>query len=96
MRVAELEELRRRIDEVLFYVWDPLAFSPSPHARDEFRRFVPKIFEMLTSGRDAYALAAHLSDLESGMLAAPADEARARAAAELMIAHRDLLEGGTS
>lgn len=29
-------ELYRRVDEVLFYVWDPIGVANSPAARDEY------------------------------------------------------------
>jgi hypothetical protein len=29
-------ELFRRIDEILFYVWDPIGVNDSPYARDEY------------------------------------------------------------
>ncbi|CAD6563044.1 hypothetical protein ACFQ3P_41525 [Paraburkholderia sabiae] len=40
-------ELHRRVDEVLFYVWDPIGVANSPAARDEYYGYLPIVFSML-------------------------------------------------
>lgn len=54
------EELYRRIDEVIHYVWDPIGISGMPMARDEYYSYLPKIFSMLQSGASADDITAHL------------------------------------
>jgi len=39
--------LLRAVDEVLFYVWDPIGINNEPNARDEYYSYVPQVFEWL-------------------------------------------------
>lgn len=43
MRSFNKGELQRRVDEVLFYVWDPIGVSDEPFARGEYESYVPGI-----------------------------------------------------
>ncbi len=47
-------ELGRRIDEVLFYVWDPIGVNVygEPTARDEYSGYVPRLLDSLNNGAD--------------------------------------------
>jgi hypothetical protein len=40
-------ELYKRTDEILFYIWDPIGVSPDPYARDEYLSYLPQVFQML-------------------------------------------------
>lgn len=40
-------ELYRRVDEVLYYVWDPIGVAPNAVTRDEYQRYLPEVFAML-------------------------------------------------
>lgn len=37
-------ELYKRIDEILFYKWDPIGVSDSDWARDEYQSYLPNVF----------------------------------------------------
>ncbi|WP_454739445.1 hypothetical protein [Cupriavidus necator] len=52
--------LYRRVDEVLYYVWDPIGVAHSPAARDEYQAYLLKVFAMLQEGADAPSVAAYL------------------------------------
>lgn len=56
-------ELYRRVDEVLYYVWDPIGVAYSPAARDEYQSYLPKVFAMLQEGMDASSVAAYLDSV---------------------------------
>lgn len=43
------EQLFKAVDEILFYLWDPLDCKEIPAARDEYRSYVPKVLDYLTS-----------------------------------------------
>jgi hypothetical protein len=94
MRKLKSDELEQRIDEVLFYIWDPIGISPEPNARGEYRSYVRKISEMLRNGRDAYKISSYLCELESGMLSMPADEGRALTVANLLLGHLEAILAG--
>jgi len=53
-------KLFERVDEVLFYMWDPLGMSYEPACRDEYSSYVEKICQMLIDGRSEQDLAQHL------------------------------------
>jgi hypothetical protein len=44
-------ELYRRVDEELYYVWDPIGVAAIPEARDEYQSYLPHVFSLLQ--RDA-------------------------------------------
>lgn len=54
------EELYRRVDEVLHYIWDPIGVRGMPEARDEYNSYVPQVFSMLKAGAPDDDLAALL------------------------------------
>lgn len=37
-------ELYKRIDEILFYKWDPIGISDSDCPRDEYQSYLPRVF----------------------------------------------------
>mgnify|MGYP000114209637 CR=1 FL=1 len=39
-------ELYKRIDEILFYKWDPIGVSDGDWARDEYHSYLPRVFSM--------------------------------------------------
>lgn len=41
----QLRELDKRIDEVLFYVWDPIGVSDIPEARGEYSSYTMTILK---------------------------------------------------
>ena len=57
------EELYRRTDEVIHYIWDPIGVSTCPSARDEYYSYLPEIFGLLKSSVDAERIAAHLTEI---------------------------------
>lgn len=94
MRKFKADELERRIDEVLFYIWDPIGVSPDPNARSEYSSYAQTLLEMLNDGRDAFSISSYLCEIESGMMSLPADEKRAQAVAKLLFDHREAIEAG--
>lgn len=39
-------ELYKRIDEILYYKWDPIGISDDGWARDEYQSYLPQIFNL--------------------------------------------------
>ncbi len=39
-------ELYKRIDEILFYKWDPIGVSGLDWSRDEYHNYLPRVFSM--------------------------------------------------
>ncbi len=94
MRTFDNDELRRRVDEVLFYVWDPIGISPEPCARCEYENYVSHIFEMLVADRDSKAIADCLAEITRTRMELPPDKNRCETTADLLIQHkRAIIQG---
>lgn len=57
------EELYRRVDEVLHYIWDPIGVRGVPQARDEYDSYLPKIFQLVRDETPANIIAQHLTEI---------------------------------
>lgn len=62
---AEENELYRRVDEILHYIWDPIGVSDCPKARDEYHSYLPRVFSRLMNEAKDHEIAAYLNKLES-------------------------------
>jgi hypothetical protein len=54
------EELYRRTDEVLHYIWDPIGVSEAPTARDEYYSYLPQVFDLVKESSSAGQIADYL------------------------------------
>lgn len=50
----------RRIDEVLFYKWDPIGISDGAWARDEYHAYLPNVFSYAMEGKSSNSIAEYL------------------------------------
>lgn len=57
----EIAKQRARVDEVLFYKWDPLHFSNSTLPRDEYASYVPDVFRLALESESPDAVADYLT-----------------------------------
>ena len=65
-KVEETEaELYRRIDEILFYRWDPIGVSTDICPRDEYRSYLPKVFKLASSEGAEQELSDYLYSVET-------------------------------
>ena len=53
-------ELRRRVDEVLFYIWDPIGVSNEPCARGEYTGYVAPVLGRLLGDNAEASVSAYL------------------------------------
>lgn len=44
---SQQNELHKRIDEVLYYLWDPIGISDEPCVRGEYSSYVSSIFNFV-------------------------------------------------
>lgn len=78
-------ELGQRVDEALFYVWDPIGVSDAPSARDEYSGYALRATGMLLQSADTQALADFLLEVESVAMGLTPDTARALRVADLLL-----------
>lgn len=79
------EELYRRIDEVLHYVWDPIGIATAPEARDEYYSYLPQIFSLLKAKASAERIATHLTEIATNSMGLSENRAHDLAVAELLL-----------
>jgi hypothetical protein len=63
MRTLDENELYRRVDEVLHYLWDPIGVSGMPLAREEYQSYVPQVAALLHENAKAKQLASYLNEV---------------------------------
>ena len=56
-------ELVKRIDEVLHYLWDPIGVRDVPAARDEYDSYVGHVFTMLKGEASNEQISKHLRNI---------------------------------
>ena len=84
MKLDALNELHRRTDEVLHYIWDPLRVRGSPMARDQYSGYVADAVEMIVAGATARGLADYLSKIRTDHMKLSANRADDEAAVEVL------------
>ena len=94
MQVFQPNELESRVDEVLFYNWDPIGVSPEPYARAEYRSYVISVLGMVQNNKSATEIAEYLCKIESESMELPPNKEKAIAAAELLKQHKEAIDEG--
>lgn len=59
------ERLYKRIDEVLFYQWDPIGISKSAWARDEYQVYLDVIFNLVLTNDSVTEVAEYLNTVST-------------------------------
>jgi len=78
-------ELYKRVDEVLYYVWDPIGVANNPAARDEYQGYLTKVFTMLQEGKNASLIAAYLDDVVTDSMGVEANPEHSERVAVLLL-----------
>jgi hypothetical protein len=84
--LREVDEVRTRIDEILFYKWDPIRLSNSNTARDEYMMYVEKTLQVATTSESPEPLADHLTHLSTQITGAKGNRKCDIQVAELIFA----------
>ncbi|MCF6282088.1 MAG: hypothetical protein L3J28_07735 [Candidatus Polarisedimenticolaceae bacterium] len=85
----EKRELFSRIDEILFYKWDPISISDTDWSRDEYHPYVPKLFKLALANDQPAPLAAYLNSVTERRLQLKANKPHDLAIAELILAVKE-------
>jgi hypothetical protein len=83
------EELYRRCDEVLHYVWDPIGVAGTPETRDEYDSYVGPIFSLVNEGAPVADVANALNRFVIESMEFSPDKAKATEVARLLLEWRD-------
>ncbi len=66
-----LKETRQRIDEILFYQWDPINLSRSNWPRCEYSTYARVVFSLVLDGYCSNVIAQYLSYVSSELILLP-------------------------
>lgn len=50
--ISPTNELYKRIDEILHYIWDLIGVAEIPQCRDEYQPYLPKAYQLVKSGKN--------------------------------------------
>ena len=84
-------QLYRRVDEILFYMWDPIGVKDIPEARDEYHSYVPKVFKLVLNGSKAQKIADYLNKIESVRMGLGARNEYSLEIAQLLLETKDVI-----
>ena len=87
------DELERRVDEVLFYKWDPIGINHYVTARAEYRSYVTRILQEVKAG-DINRIVAQLKDIQVNSMGLGGEDDNAKEIAELLLSHKEAIENG--
>jgi hypothetical protein len=94
IRTFDNDELRRRVDEVLYYVWDPIGVSDEPYARAEYESYVPDLLHLVASHNETEPISGYLAVIiESRMKLSP-DKKKCDETAALLLRHKTAIQEG--
>lgn len=94
MRTFDDNELKRRVDEVLFYIWDPIGVSPIPQARCEYRDYVQKVLLLLEKNDDSGPISSYLQGIASERMGLPPNKTKCDEVADLLLGHKSAIRDG--
>lgn len=88
----EQKALYKRIDEIIFYDWDPIGISNTDWPRDEYETYVPRIFGAVIKNDDPEPIAILLGVLEYDIMGlSPAESRNLTTAKQMLSAKAELL-----
>ena len=96
MKNFKPNELEKRVDEVLYYVWDPIGVSSEPYARDEYLSYVGSILNMVNTDKSEKLIAQHLCEIESQNMGITPNKSKALETAEILKQHKKAIDEGCS
>ena len=94
MRTFHSDELRRRVDEVLYYVWDPIGVSEEPFARAEYESYVPKVLQLVVDHDDQAPISAYLADIVKTQIGLSPNSKHCDHVATLLLENKKAIERG--
>lgn len=94
MRHFDNNELSKRVDEVLFYVWDPIGVQPEPCARGEYSSYVDDVLKLLDDNDDIASISAYLETVVRDRMGLTPNKRHCDEVAELLLDHKEAVKEG--
>jgi hypothetical protein len=91
-----IELLSLRVDEVLYYIWDPIGVSDDPCARSEYSRYVPDILNLLLNSNNVESITNYLDQLTTSHMGLLSNKKECRKTAEYLFKFKNAVKEGLS
>lgn len=92
---AKRKSLLRRIDEILFYLWDPIGVNEESCVREEYSSYALSIFNLVLL-EDLEKIVDKLSEIETSQMGLIMNRVKNRAIAERLIRDKHAIDEGLS
>lgn len=96
MNQALKEMFYRRVDEILYYLWDPIGVKEEPAARSEYSNYLNTIYSLVIDCKDQHTIAKQLRLFEQSDMGLISDEVRLMKIANVLIETKNAIEEGLS
>lgn len=90
---AKIKELTNRVDEVLYYLWDPIGVSDEPCARGEYSSYALSILNFVIS-ENVEKIVDMLTEIESKQMSLIPNGDKNRQIAERLIREKYAIDEG--
>ena len=90
---AKIKELTNRVDEVLYYLWDPIGVSDEPCARGEYSTYVGSIVSLLNDDKED-KIAKRLSEIETTSMGLTKNDTKNKLIAKRLIEEKYAVKVG--
>lgn len=87
-------ELSRRVDEVLFYVWDPIGVADEPYARREYESYVAKVCQLVEQNDGIAPISSYLADIMRDWMGLSPNKKKCDDVARLLLKHKQAIKDG--
>jgi len=94
MRESDDKELSRRVDEVLYYVWDPIGVADEPYARGEYDDYVSKVRQLVEQNDDIAPISSCLAGIVRDRMGLSPNKEQCDYTAELLLKHKQAIKEG--
>jgi len=84
--------LYEAVDEVLYYIWDPICVSDVPEARDEYRSYNSIIVEAVRNNKSANEIAEILNKIVVEKIGLKANMGKSLEVANVVLNWKDIFE----
>lgn len=90
---AKIKELTKRVDEVLYYLWDPIGVSDEPCARGEYSSYALSIVNSVIT-ENKHDIVEKLTKIESELMGLIANKSKNMEIAERLVQYKHAIEEG--
>ncbi|MHC4558880.1 MAG: hypothetical protein ACYS80_16435 [Planctomycetota bacterium] len=94
MREFNNTEMLKHIDEVLFYIWDPIGVSPDPYVRAEYTSHAAVVRSILEQSDTIEPISEHLASIVKNYMEIEPDKKQCDYTAEVLLRNiQAIIEG---